>query len=185
MSEYYKQNFTNKIELINCEYEDCNFDQLNIKEEEIKNCVFTNCTFNNCEISNVKIGGSKVTDSVFNKCKLIGIEWSKFECRFGFANKFDQCYMPYSVFVDIDLIKSNFIKCDLTESYFEYVTAKGVSFEGSELKGTQFLRCDLTDSNFLNAKNYYFDIRENKCKNAKFLKEDVVYLLQVFGIKIN
>ena len=184
MSEYPKQTFAGHIDLKDNEYEECIFEKCNINEEDIKNCVFTNCTFNNCEISNVKIINSKITDSTFNKCKLIGIEWSKFECRFGFANKFNQCYMPYSVFVEIDIVKSNFIECNLTESYFEYVKAKGVSFSKSELKGVQFLKCNLSDCDFLEAKNYFFDIRENNCKNAKFSKEEVVYLLKTFGIKM-
>ncbi len=184
MSEYYQEKFTDKIELSESEYEECTFEKLNIKEESIKDCVFTNCTFNNCEISNVIIINSKITDSTFNKCKLIGIEWNKFECRFGFANKFYQCYMPYSVFVEIDLKNSDFIECNLMESYFEYDICKGVSFNKSDLKGVQFLRCNLSNCNFLEAKNYFFDIRENNCNNTKMSKEDAVYLLKVFGVKL-
>lgn len=184
MSEYYKQDFVESIELIDCEYEECSFDKLNINGKEIKNCVFTNCIFNNCEITNVTIMNSKITDSTFNKCKLIGIEWNKFECRFGFANKFNQCYMPYSVFVEIDLKGSDFTDCNLTESYFEYDMCKGVSFNKSDLRGTQFLKCNLSECDFLEAKDYFFDIRENNCKDTKMLKEDAVYLLKVFGIKL-
>lgn len=184
MSEYLKEKFTGDIEFKDNEYEECIFERCNIREGEIKNCIFTKCTFNNCEISNVKIINSKITDSVFNKCKLIGIGWSKFEHRFGFDNKYNQCYMPYSVFVEIDLKNCDFIDCNLTESYFEYVNAKKISFSKSELKGAQFLKCNLSECDFLEAKNYFFDIRENNCKNAKFSKEEVVYLLKTFGIKM-
>lgn len=185
MSEYYKQDFKKEIDLIDAEYEECTFEALNIKDLTIRNCVFTNCIFNNCEISNVVIVNSKLTDSTFNKCKLIGIEWNKFECRFGFSNKFNQCYMPYSVFVEIDLKNCVFVDCNLTESYFEYDMCKGVSFSRSDLKGVQFLKCNLTKCDFLGAKSYFFDVRENNCKEAKMNKEEAVNLLNTFGIKLD
>lgn len=185
MSEYYKETFTGSIKLNDYEYEECIFDKVIIKEEEIKNCIFSNCQFNNCEISNTNIINSKLTDSVFNKCKLVGVEWSKFVHKFGFSNKFIECYMPYSVFVEMDLKNCEYKNCNLTESFFEYDICKKVSFSNSDLKNTQFLKCDLSECDFIGSKNYFFDVRDNNVRKAKFSKDDAVYLLEVFGLKLN
>lgn len=185
MSEHMEEVLEGIPILTGNEYESCIFKECCIKGVDLKDTVFQNCTFNNCEISNIKILNSKITDCIFNKCKLVGVEWSSLIHKFGFSNTFNECYMPYSVFVDMDILGSNFLKCNLTESYFEFVKAKKVSFNNCDFKDTQFLKCDFTEADFRNAQNYFFNIGENICKNAIFSKEDAVYLLQAFGVKLD
>lgn len=184
MSEYINEVFEDLQIPPGNEYDGCVFNDCRIKEIDLKDTTFQSCTFNNCEISNIKIFNSKITDCIFNKCKLIGVEWSSLMHKFGFSNTFSECYMPYSIFVEMNLLGSKFLKCNLTESYFEFVKAKKVPFNNCDFKDTQFLKCDFTEADFRGAQNYFFNVSENICKNAMFSKEDAVYLLQAFGVKL-
>ncbi|HQF36992.1 MAG TPA: pentapeptide repeat-containing protein, partial [Candidatus Dojkabacteria bacterium] len=70
-------------------------------------------------------------------------------------------------------------KCDFTGS-----TLKEASFRRSDLFEAVFQNTILEKADFRKAKNYCFEISNNRCKNAMFSYPEVLALLKPFKIVI-
>ena len=67
---------------------------------------------------------------------------------------------------------------------FARADATGMVFTGSNLKKASFVRTNLKKADFREAKDYYFDLRENNVRGAKFLLHDASILFEAFGVEI-
>ena len=101
-NETYKQvDFTKKQ--LSKEYDSCIFIGCTFENTKFSNITFIECEFINCNLSNIKINASAFKVVRFEKCKLLGVNFSD-------SNPF--------------LIHFNFIDCDLTLASFYQLEIK-------------------------------------------------------------
>ena len=169
------------------EFDDCTFEACDFTEATLIKCKFIDCHFINCNLSLVKLSYSQFRDVVFEKCKLIGVDWTN-------------AYWPRLMltapikFIQCMLNNSSFFKLTLPGFVMEECKAHGVDFrEGDFCEGnftftdfshSVFGNTNLNDANFTDATNYYIDVYQNQIKNAKFCRLEAVSLLESLGIEL-
>lgn len=150
----------------------------------LDSCLFEDCKFEGCNFNVAKPINCKFADCKFKSCRLTGIDWSVVRKELGLAVDFDDCDLSYSSYYKIDLSGRSFKKCVIKDSDFTESVLRKCSFEYSDLLSTRFIKCDLSDADFRLAQNYLFDLRDNKCKGAKFSMAGAVHLLTPFGVVV-
>ncbi|MEG0249578.1 MAG: pentapeptide repeat-containing protein [Peptostreptococcus sp.] len=167
-----------ECDFINCTFEDC----------KLKDCSFRDCKFEICKITNLDSKDSNARELEFQRCTLIGINWSKLIYHGALdqvITKLEKNVLKYNVFMDMKFIKFSFSDNIILDSTFENCDLHGSSFLGDELTGTQFSNCDLRRTNFKETFGYRIDIESNKLKGADFSFPEVLSLLDSLEIKIN
>ncbi len=163
---------------INCVFKNCT-----LAETFFKDCQFEDCTFDNCDLSLMKVDKSTFKKLQLIRSKAIGVQW--FDARNPFTITCTESNISYSSFFGKDLKKAKFIKCEAKETDFTDCNLSEAVFTGTDLSGARFVDCDLSFANFREAKNYSFDVRQNKLKKTMCSLPEAISLLNYFDIILN
>ena len=142
------------------------------------------CTFKNCNFSLTKLEGCRLQNVEFLNCKFVGVNFGKCDPQF-LKMKFKECLITTANFSDLNLKNTPFLDCVIRETHFTNSNLSGADFAGSNLEGSMFHNTDLRKANFQGAINYSINPQTNKLQKAKFLKPEVMSLLNYFEIIIN
>lgn len=165
------------------EFEDCTFTRCDFSNSDFSRSRFTGCTFTDCNLALVKLADAGLHKITFNRCKLLGIDFSR--CKeMLFSVAFNDCMLDHAVFHQRKMGGTRFTRCSL----------KGVDFEGAQLGNAVFERCDLERAVFVNtqlqqadfssAYNISLDPERNKLKGARFSVDGALALLAKYGIEV-
>ena len=172
-------------------FDECTFKNCDFTNSIFEDCSFTNCKFENCNLSLVKIPLCRFDNIKFSNCKMIGIDWTTPIWRKStkkkpnkFTLSFEGCTLNYSIFIELQLYKAQFINCIAKEVCFENSDMQSSDFSGTDLDCAIFNDCDLIEADFSKALNYNINVCNNKIKNAKFSFPEAISLLHSLQIKI-
>ena len=170
-------------ELTRGEYENCTFTDCNFANTNLSGLIFIDCAFVCCDMSMAVLGQTSFRDVKFRDCKLLGLHFNNCS-KFLLSMQFEDSVLNFSSFYQVSLKKAWFSGCKLQE----------VDFVESNLDQTSFLNCDFFRAIFNNtvlegadlSTSYNFSINpaNNRIKKAKFSRENVMGLLEDFGIII-
>ena len=173
--------------ICDCTYEECNFLNCVFDSCEFKHVKFYDCTFYNCRVRTpLIIHASYMKNCEFIDCQLIGIEWSMFQMSDYVlpVNRIENCLLKYNNFNKMNFRNFSFKSNDIEESLFVDCNLIDSNFQGCKLDDTEYIRCDLQGANFKNAEGYMVDVLSCKLKNAVFSMPDAMSLLSSLNIKI-
>ena len=168
------------ISLHGTQFYQCVFDQGDFQYSELKSCSFEDCTFSNCNCSLLKIPNSRLTNVLFNTCKLLGINWSSGNKLFTPA--FSGCNLDSCVFSDLNLTKFRFDDCSLNDATFFRVSLADAVFHNCSLKNCSFSQADLTNTDFSTSYDYFINAENNKLRKTLFSLPEATSLLKNFDI---
>jgi len=94
------------------------------------------------------------------------------------------CDLSYSTFLNTDISNSKFIECKLFEVDFTHATIVKGDFTGSNFERAIIVNTNLKEADFSKAYNYYFNLKDNIVKKAKFTQPEVLNLLKPFGVVV-
>lgn len=169
------------------EFDDCTFEACDFTEATLKNCKFIDCHFINCNLSLVKLAYSQFRDVVFEKCKLIGVDWTNAywpRLMLTAPIEFTQCLLNNSSFFKLTLQGLVMQECKAHGVDFREGNFCEANFAFTDLTHSLFGNTNLNDANFTNASNYTIDVYQNQLKNAKFCRLEAVSLLDSLGIEL-
>ncbi len=106
--------------LENITFESCIFIQSNWQQATLNNC-----HFKNCNLSLIDLKGCRLQDTVFEECKIVGLDFYKCD----------------------KMLHPTFLKCVLQTCNFSDVKLKGTSFTSSKLREVHFTNTDLSETN--------------------------------------
>jgi fluoroquinolone resistance protein len=162
---------------------DCLFKNCNLSNTVFKDCLFDDCVFDGCDLSLMKVKGSTFKRIQLINSKAIGLQW--FDALNPFSIQCTDSNISYSSFFAKDLKKAKFLRCNAQQVDFTDCNLTGVVFAGTDLTDARFSNCDLSFANFKEAKNYSFDVRENKIKKTVCGLPEALSLLNYFGIIVD
>ena len=189
LAEYEDESFTglsfDQETIADKTFYDCTFKDCTFRETILQQCTFDDCVFTDCDLSLAKVPGTTFATVAFERCKLVGIDWSSAHWpKFGIKRPFSfhQCALNYSFFTGLKLPKLRMTECTVTEADFTDVDFTNALFAGTDFTDSRFINCDLTKANFNDARNYAIDINLNKLKKTKFALPEAVSLLKGLDI---
>lgn len=177
----------NEICFENCKFTECVFESCVFEKLDFVDCVFLDCKFISCRISNPLAKNSKMSNSEFYECYLLGVNWSHWIVDSRLYEPFsilNNCRIRYCCFNRMGLVKFDFCGCEITESSFSECKLSKSSFKECMMNKTDFFKCDLTRADFRDAVGYKIDTKTNQLREARFSFPEVVNLLSDLGIKI-
>ena len=169
-------------------FTDCTFKDCTFREAVLQRCSFHDCVFSDCDLSLAKIPETAFADVAFERCKLIGIDWSSAHWpKFGIKRPFSfhQCALNYGFFTGLKLPNLRMTGCIVKEADFTDVDFTGALFTGTDFTDRRFINCDLTKADFNDATNYAIDIKLNWLKKTKFALPEAVSLLKGLDIIVH
>jgi len=164
---------------IHCLFFNCVFDHENFSDYQFIDCRFQDCLFNV-----VNIERTKLQNTEFAECKLIGIDFP-LTYPLIFTPKFSNSSIISCIFSHMHIKGISFKQSRLNDCYFQDTKLHNCNFCECDFEGTIFQQCDLTGSNFNEAKNYQIDPQLNTLNKCKFSTPEVLSLLDFFKIKID
>lgn len=180
--DFKNNNFTT-APLEKAEYDDCTFLNCDFSNTNLSNVIFIDCTFKTCNFSNTILNQTSFRAVHFEDSKLIGLHFNT--CNdFLLAFNFTNCILNFSSFYKLKIKNSIFKNCNLQEVDFSQTDATQSIFEDCDFKHAQFNRSILEKADFRGSKNFVIHPEDNKITKAKFLKEDLMGLLQRYNIII-
>ena len=166
------------------EYEECIFRNCHFLQTDLSGFIFTDCTFIECDLSNAQLIDTAFRDVVFKNCKMIGLQFN--DCRtFSLSFRFKGCILDYSSFYKLQIKKTNFEGCRMTEVDFTEAVLSESLFEDVDLSGAVFDHCNLDKVDFTSAKNFAIDPELNSIRKAKFSTTGLVGLLYKYNIVVH
>jgi len=166
------------------EYEDCTFINCTFANTNLSGRIFSDCRFEGCDMSMAILGQTSFREVRFMNCKLLGLHFNNCN-KFLLSMQFEHCILNFSSFYQVSLKKALIKDCKLQE----------VDFVESNLTQTRFFNCDFQKAVFNNTTlegadlrtSYNFSISPltNRIKKARFSRENVLGLLDGFGITIS
>lgn len=190
-AEFISKNFKGLVlvgeELSAKEFDDCTFEACDFTDATLKNCKFIDCHFINCNLSLVKLAYSQFRDVVFEKCKLIGVDWTNASwprLTLTAPIKFIQCMLNNSSFFKLTLQELVMEECKAHEVDFREGNFCEANFTFTDFTHSLFGKTNLSNADFTDATNYYIDVYQNDIKNAKFCRLEAVNLLESLGIEL-
>jgi len=185
-----------KINIDRKHFSDIDFAEKTIEEFYLDQCFLEKVFFNQ-----TKIGEGKIIDSIFEKCSFAGIEFNQLIMkRVEIKNSWVQGMQAPGAFVYETYFKSsklgtaNFRYSKLKDVLFESCDLSDTDFIGAELENVTFKNSNLTNAQFSQAKLNQINIKGSEIKNIHISKENLnsltadtaqaLYLVQLFGIKI-
>lgn len=163
-------------------YAACEFNRCNFSQSTLKSITFENCTFNVCDFSLVKMKNTSWHGVVFKDCKLMGTDFST--CNPFSSFSFERCQLGYANFHGMKMRQTNFIECDMVESYFSEADMEGAKFIRCNLERALFHHTNLVGADFSTAYNMTIIPSNNKLKNALFSRFNLEGLVSHLGIKL-
>jgi uncharacterized protein YjbI with pentapeptide repeats len=182
-SETYSKIDYRTVSIKKGEYDNCTFENCNFENVHASNIQFVECEFINCNFSNTVVKATAFKDVVFDNCKMIGVKFN--ECdSFLLQLKFKACQLDFSSFYQLKIPNTNFTDCSLEEVDFTETQMQQAVFESCNLKNAIFDETNLEKADFRTAINFSMNPENNKLKQAKFSKDNIVGLLQKYQIVI-
>jgi len=163
-------------------FEDSEFDNLDFTLYDLKSVSFLDCKFINCNMANLSLTDVSMRDITFESCNLIGINWCNLR-RFETA-KFIDSKLNFSIFLGLKLKNTQIINCSVVDADFSGADLSNSNFSASCFRGTNLDRAILTGADFRTSRDYIFDIRTTKIKEAKFTFPHVISLLTALGAEV-
>lgn len=153
----------------------------------VKQCKFYECEFTNCNLSLINVQDSTFSDTIFEACKMMGINWTQaawpqiklhspfqfFKCTLNHSSFFS-LYLREIVITDSIAHDVDFREADLSQADLTY----------SDFMQSLFVNTKLKKANFSYAMNYSINVLANEVKNAKFMLPEAVNLLYGLGIDL-
>ncbi|MBU3917023.1 pentapeptide repeat-containing protein [bacterium] len=189
--EYLSKNFSDlklpgqKIHSI--VFEECSFKDCDFGEVAFIGCTFVECHFSKCNLSVSKVDFSRFTDTVFEECKIIGVNWTKAawpNIALFSPLKFFKCIISDSTFFGLSLNEIVIEECKAHDVDFRGGNFCEANFTFTDFANSLFNETNLTGADFTEAVNYRIDINHNKIKGAKFSKHEAVSLLESLDIEL-
>lgn len=174
-------------EMQSIEFESCVFTDCNFSEAEFNKCKFVDCQFVSCNLSVVNPGYSKFRDVVFERCKLVGVDWTKASWSSFVVSspiKFYRCILNDSSFFGLNLEKIVIEDCKAHDVDFRDGNFSEANFTYTDFTSSLFNKTNLTASDFTEATNYNIDIFLNEIKRAKFSRFEAIRLLDGLEIEL-
>lgn len=165
-------------------YEQCTFRNLILENADLSDCKFIDCVFENCNLSLAKLQRTLIRDVQFLHCKMLGLQFDT--CNpFGLSLRFEHCQLQHASFYTVNISKTVFRKCGLTETDFTQADMSGVLLEDCDLSGAVFEHTKLEKADFRSAINYQIDPDKNSIRHAKFSITGLPGLLARYQIDIS
>lgn len=168
---------------------DCNFRNCDFNESSFTMSSFSNCSFTDCNLSLIKIGDSRIENTQFMQCKMIGIDWTQAiwnnntsKKKANFSIEFKDCTLNYSIFIGLNLYKAMFVECSMREVGFESANLQESDFSNSDLTGAIFNETNLSKANLSLAKNYTINVCRNNILKARFSMPEAISLVYALDI---
>ncbi|ODS23822.1 hypothetical protein AB835_06675 [Candidatus Endobugula sertula] len=191
MLEYIDNNFFDKKcsdkFFGNIRYISCQFNQCDFQSAIFKSCKFIDCEFVNCNLSFIDLDYSCFSNTIFNRCKIQGVDWTRAEwgntvIRLPLA--FIGCLLNHSTFFGLDLRNTDYSQSVLRNVDFREAVLNGSNFYNTDLEESLFHGTEIEKCNFKNAKNYVINIMANRVKNSTFSLPEAMILLYHMDIII-
>lgn len=164
------------------EFEECGFNGCSFISCKFLRCKFINCKFYDCITSAINSVDSIISDISFDRCKVIGWDWTKASQLHGLS--FTGCQLNYSNFAALKLSGIKMISCDAKEVNFNGTDLRDGIFTGTDLERSIFHKTNLTKADLRGAFNYTIDARNNTLKKTRFSLPDALSLLNSLDIII-
>lgn len=184
---YYQQKFSKLIlkdEAISPkEFEDCVFESCSFTDCKFTGLKFINCTFNECVLSAIAAPGSRFLEVQFNKCKVLGFNWSKTTNLRGLV--FNECQLNYSDFSYKKIPEVKMLRCEAQEVDFTETDMTGADLRNTNFDKSRFFNTNLSGADLRGAHSFYIDVKNNTLKKARFNFPEAVTLLNSLDIIID
>ncbi len=174
-------------EILSSEFQDCVFLHCSFAQSVLRHCRFVNCVFGECDLSLVQVPGCRVTSTRFEKCKVIGVNWSAADWpKTGLANPlgFVDCALSHSTFMGLTLPGMEVRDCVALDVDFRDADLSRANFAGTDLAQSLFARTNLSEADLSRARNYHIDPGQNTLKRARFSLPEAMSLLHSMDIVI-
>ena len=170
------------IEFCGCTFAHCNFSYA-----EFDNCTFDRCQFIDCNLSTIKPTNSLFEETLFQRCKMIGINWTSAQwpsIQLSTPIEFHKCQLNHSIFFGLVLPNINMEACQIHDVNFSEADFQSSSFIKSDFTGSTFMKTNLSKCDFTDATHYHIDIFNNNITQAKFSLPHATNLLRSLDIEV-
>lgn len=166
----------------------CHFDRCIFTECTFSHCSFTDCRFTGCDLSLAHVSGSRFTDTQFQACKLLGVDWTKAGdaviSKLFLSVHFDNCLLNYATFFGLTLRRGRFVGCIARDVDFREADLTEAICMATDFTGSKFHYTNLTKADFRHATAYTINPATNTVTRARFSLPEAVSLLSGFDIII-
>ena len=168
-------------------FENCTFKNSDFQDSKFISCKFVDCTFESCNLANIDIQNSFFTTVIFEKSKVIGVNWAR--AKWPLINltcsiQFYECNISESSFFELELIEMIMQGCKAHNVDFRGTNLSRASFVSTNFQNSLFLETNLDGADFTEAYDYNIHPNKNNIKHAKFSFPEVLSLLNHFEIEI-
>ena len=173
--------------LTEAEFDECHFERCTLQESTLVRCTFMDCRFTDCDLSMVTLDGSRLRETIFERCRVSGIDWTRAAWSAYVPHApvtFDGCTLDYSTFLGLTLQRLVMRDGVAREVDFSEADLAGADFSGTDLAGSRFHQTTLTGANFATARNYSLDVTRNMVRGARFSLPEAVGLLRALEIDL-
>lgn len=187
VSERFKRVTLEVVQIVDNEFYECTFSNSSFRETAFRSCRFHDCTFRDCDLSLVKVAGSSFRNTRFERCKVIGVDWTVAAWPDFLADSpisFDDCVIDYSTFIGLSLRKIGFQGCSAKDVEFSEADLSGADFRDAVLSKSRFRQTNLTEANFAGASEYSIDVTLNNVTKATFSLPEAMSLLRSLDIRL-
>ena len=187
VDQHFKDVVWEAVSLQEATFEACLFTNCVFRETVFRQCLFHECTFKGCDLSLVKVDGSTFRHTVFEDCRMMGVNWTvAIWTRFAAAAPicFYKCSINYSTFIGLSLMKIRFEGCTAKDVDFSDADLTEADFSQTVLTGSHFRHTNLTGANFEEATDYLIDVTKNTVSKARFSLPEAISLLNGLDIKL-
>ncbi len=180
------RNMTLNREIIEAkEFYDCAFVECSLAEIVFQQCRLVDCVFKHCDLSLMRVLDSSFTNTQFQDCKLIGIDWAETawpKGRFLAPVSFSKCVLNHSTFIGLSLPELKLFECIAHEVDFREADLSQADFSHTDLSGSLFINTNLSRADFSRARNYTINAGLNTLKKTKFSLPEAMSLLHSLDI---
>ena len=160
----------------------CTFRHLRGQASRWQGAHLEDCAFENCDLTGMVPGNLRAHDVRFVGCKLLAVRWTR---AMGYPRLgFEDCLMRYAAFSDLDLRRTELLRCRLTEASFTGVDSTDADFAGSDLTGATFQGTTLAGAYFSTTEGLFLDPARNRVKGARVPVETAVLLAMSLGLRV-
>ena len=166
---------------------DCVFDGCTVPEAKWTGCRFVGCRFSGCDLGLTGFADSSFRETVFEDCRLTGVDWTRVWRDPGLPPEFDfeRCILDFGDFSHLDLSSRKLHRCNLHEATFVRSDLREADCRGSDFSRARFSGCDLRGADFREAVNYAIDPTDNRVERARFSLPEALGLLSGLGIELS
>lgn len=167
------------------EFDACTFVKCSFPETVFEKCKFRDCGFRDCNLSLVKLPGCVFSNTRFESCQLLGINWTETawaKSKFVKPVDFIDCALNHSTFIGLNLKRVCIARCSARDVDFAEANLTEADCTKTDFNDSRFLHTDLTKADFTGATNYAIAPGLNTLKKTKFSLPAAMALL--YGLDI-